>query len=317
MAVNKHFHTNGVSAIASEQSLYADLVAEAIHHRGHSVYYLDRTLVAEDNVLGEDSLSKFNNQALIEMYMEDSGGGFAGQQELMTQFGLQNLSEATFVVSKTKFQEKTKQIQLESGTDSPESGSVQLESGTVTDSTISYILNETDATDSDRPFEGDAIYHPVLKKLFQINFVDHDDPFNQLDSNPVYKMRCRLFDYSSDKLNTGITEIDAISDDLSVDSSEFQFTLERSSIIGNSLSLDFEDVDLSSDFTLDQTQILVDPNSFGETILLENGSFLISEEYIIGDGVTDKTAQNELFDDLDDTVLDFSESNPFGDAGGL
>ena len=56
MAVNKHFHTNGVSAIASEQSLYADLVAEAIHHRGHSVYYLDRTLVAEDNVLGEDSL---------------------------------------------------------------------------------------------------------------------------------------------------------------------------------------------------------------------------------------------------------------------
>lgn len=317
MAVNKHFHTNGVSAIASEQSLYADLVAEAIHHRGHSVYYLDRTLVAEDNVLGEDSLSKFNNQALIEMYMEDSGGGFAGQQELMTQFGLQNLSEATFVVSKTKFQEKTKQIQLESGTDSPESGSVQLESGTVTDSTISYILNETDATDSDRPFEGDAIYHPVLKKLFQINFVDHDDPFNQLDSNPVYKMRCRLFDYSSDKLNTGITEIDAISDDLSVDSSEFQFTLERSSIIGNSLSLDFEDVDLSSDFTLDQTQILVDPNSFGETILLENGSFLISEEYIIGDGVTDKTAQNELFETLDDNVLDFSESNPFGDAGGL
>lgn len=172
MAVNKHFHTNGVSAIASEQSLYADLVAEAIHHRGHSVYYLDRTLVAEDNVLGEDSLSKFNNQALIEMYMEDSGGGFAGERELMSQFGLQNLSEATFVVSKTKFQEKTKQIQLESGTDSPESGSVQLESGTVTDSTISYILNETDATDSDRPFEGDAIYHPVLKKLFQINFVD-------------------------------------------------------------------------------------------------------------------------------------------------
>ena len=317
MAVNKHFHTNGVSAIASEQSLYADLVAEAIHHRGHSVYYLDRTLVAEDNVLGEDSLSKFNNQALIEMYMEDSGGGFAGQQELMTQFGLQNLSEATFVVSKTKFQEKTKQIQLESDTDSPQSGSIQLESGTVTDSTISYILNETDATDADRPFEGDAIYHPTLKKLFQINFVDHDDPFNQLDTNPVYKMRCRLFDYSSDELSTGITEIDAIADDLSISNSDFQFTLERSSIIGDPISLDFSDIELSNDITLDQTQINEDPASFGERLILENGSFLISEEYIIGDGVTDKTAQNELFDDLDDTVLDFSESNPFGDAGGL
>ena len=317
MAVNKHFHTNGVSAIASEQSLYADLVAEAIHHRGHSVYYLDRTLVAEDTVLGEDSLSKFNNQSLIEMYMEDSGGGFAGERELMSQFGLQNLSEATFVVSKTKFQEKTKQIQLEDGTDSSQSGSIQLESGTVTDSTISYILNETDATDSDRPFEGDAIYHPVLKKLFQINFVDHDDPFHQLDNNPVYKMRCRLFDYSSEQLGTGITEIDAISDDLSTASSEFQFTLERSSIIGDSISLDFGGVDLSSSATLDSTVVSLDPLSFGERLILENGSFLISEEYIIGDGVTDKTAQNELFDDLDDTVLDFSESNPFGDAGGL
>jgi hypothetical protein len=107
MAVNKHFHTSGVSAVATEQSLYADLVAEAIQIHGHDVYYLDRTLVAEDKVLGEDALSKFNTQSLIEMYMEDSGGGYAGEQELMSQFGLQNLSEATFVVSKTRFQEKT------------------------------------------------------------------------------------------------------------------------------------------------------------------------------------------------------------------
>ena len=74
---------------------------------------------------------------------------------------------------------------------------------------------------------------------------------------------------------------------------------------------------MSSSATLDSTVVSLDPLSFGERLILENGSFLISEEYIIGDGVTDKTAQNELFDDLDDTVLDFSESNPFGDAGGL
>ena len=320
MAVNKHFHTNGVSAIASEQSLYADLVAEAIHHRGHSVYYLDRTLVAEDNVLGEDSLSKFNNQALIEMYMEDSGGGFAGQQELMTQFGLQNLSEATFVVSKTKFQEKTKQIQLEGSTDSPQSGSVQLESGTITDGTISYILNETDATDADRPFEGDAIYHPTLKKLFQINFVDHDDPFNQLDTNPVYKLRCRLFDYGSEELDTGITEIDAISDDLSIASSEYQLTLENVSIVGQPPTLDIFGYTLDFDsITLDSSIVSEggDPASSGESILLETGGdeYIISEDYHIGDYVNDKTAQNELFDVLDDTVLDFSEKNPFGDVG--
>ena len=290
MAVNKHFHTSGVSAIATEQSLYADLVSEAIHHRGHSVYYLDRTLVAEDNVLGEDSLSKFNTQASIEMYMEDSGGGFAGERELMSQFGLQNLSEATFVVSKTKFQEKTKQLQIETATDLTSSGSIQLESGTVTTSSdIFYIINETDATDADRPLEGDAIYHPTLKKLFEINFVDHDDPFHQLDSNPVYKMRCRLFDYGSEELSTGITEIDAIETALSTASSDYQFALE------------------------DETG----------SIMIENAAdtgdveFLIQEDYHIGDYVNDKTAQNELFDTLDDTVLDFSEKNPFGDAGSV
>jgi hypothetical protein len=316
MAVNKHFHTSGVSAIATEQSLYADLVTEAIHHRGHSVYYLDRTLVAEDNVLGEDALSKFNTQSSIEMYMEDSGGGFAGERELMSQFGLQNLSEATFVVSKTKFQEKTKQLQIETATDSTSSGSIQLESGTVSDSQISYILNETDATDADRPFEGDAIYHPTLKKLFEISFVDHDNPFHQLDSNPVYKLKCRLFDYGSEELSTGIAEIDAISDSLSIVSSDYQFTLEIASIIGQPITMDIIGYTLDSTLiTRDQTQVIQDPPSYGESLLLESGSYIISEEYHIGDYVNDKTAQNELFDVLDDTVMDFSEKNPFGDVG--
>jgi len=272
------------------------------------------------SVLGEDALSKFNTQSLIEMYMEDSGGGFAGERELMSQFGLQNLSEATFVVSKTRFQEKTKQIQIEAGTDSTSSGSIQLESGTFSTSKLEgeifYIVNETDATNADRPLEGDAIYHPTLKKLFEINFVDHDDPFHQLDNNPVYKMRCRLFDYGSEALDTGITEIDAIEDALSTASSEYQITLENATTVGQSLTID------DTDYTLDITNVTVDaatvsadddPASFGESVLLENGSYIISEDYYIGDYVNDKTAQNELFDTLDDTVLDFSESNPFGD----
>ena len=313
---------------ATEQSLYANLVVEAIQIHGHDVYYLDRTLVAEDTVLGEDSLSKFNTQSLIEMYMEDSGGGFAGEKELMSQFGLQNLSEATFVVSKTRFQEKTKQIQIEAGTDSTSSGSILLESGTI-DSTSKlegsnfYIVNETDATDADRPQEGDAIYHPTLKKLFEINFVDHDEPFYQLDSNPVYKMRCRLFDYGSEALDTGITEIDAIESSLSVASSDYQLTLEQSTgtTINQGIRIVY-DTSEDSGLLLDETDsdniIGEDETTLGgESILLETGGdeFLIQEDYIIGDMSTDKTAQNELFETLDDTVLDFSESNPFGDAG--
>ena len=308
---------------SAEQSLYANLVVEAIQIHGHDVYYLDRTLIAEDNVLGEDSLSKFNTQSLIEMYMEDSGGGYAGEQELMSQFGLQNLSEATFVVSKTRFQEKTKQLQIEAATDSTSSGSIQLEAGTLSESKLAgeifYIINETDATDTDRPLEGDAIYHPLLKKLFEINFVDHDEPFHQLDNNPVYKMKCRLFDYGSDTLDTGITEIDAIEDSLSTSTSDYQLTLENASIVGQLLTAD------NVIFTVDLTNVTSDaatigadqdPASFGESILSESGGdeYIISEDVpSLGDGVVDKTAQNELFDTLDDTVLDFSESNPFGD----
>ena len=327
MAVNKHFHTSGVSAVATEQSLYADLVAEAIQIHGHDVYYLDRTLVAEDTVLGEDSLSKFNTQAPIEMYMEDSGGGFAGEREIMSQFGLQNLSEATFVVSKIRFQEKTKQLQIETGTDSTSSGSIQLEAGTLSTSKLEgevfYIINETDATDSDRPQEGDAIYHPTLKKLFEINFVDHDDPFHQLDNNPIYKMRCRLFDYGSEALDTGIAAIDAIESSLSLASSDYQITLEQET--GTTINQEIRIVHATSEdsgLLLDETDsdniIGEDETTLGgESILLETGGdeYIIQEDYIIGDMDTDKTAQNELFETLDDTILDFSESNPFGDAG--
>ena len=333
MAVNKHFHTSGAAAVTTEKNLYRDLVTEAIQIYGHDVHYLDRTLVAEDTVLGEDSLSKFNTQAPIEMYMEDADGGFAGERELMTQFGLQNLSEATFVVSKSRFQDKTKQIQIETGTDSTSSGSILLESGTLDSSSklegsTFYIVNETDATDSDRPLEGDIIYHPTLGKLFEINFVDHDEPFYQLDNNPVYKMRCRLFEYSSEVLDTGITAIDEIEDNLSRQALIYQFTLEQSSAVNEDIRLE-SGVVLESGWPGGDAGLVLeetdgdniigenDSSSVGESIILENGSYLLNEEYIVGDMVTDKTAQNELFDLLDDDVLDFSERNPFGDAGSL
>ena len=334
MAVNSFFHTSNVASIATEKSLYSDLIAEAIQIYGHDVYYLDRTLVAEDTVLGEDNLSKFTTQHPIEMYIEDSEGGFTGDKELMSQFGLQNLSEITFVVNKLRFQDLDRQMQIESGTDTSSSGSILLEAGTIDQSSSSttlttvtgdnnfYIIQDTAATDADRPQEGDVVYHPILDKLFEINFVDHDEPFYQLDNNAVYKLRCRLYEYSSDILDTGISDIDGIETSLSISTAEFQFTLEQAtdSLDGNSLTVDthYFTTDVTN-VTVDTTTISSDPASFGTNIILENPAdsgeieYLLQESYIIGDFDTDKTAQNELFDELDDTVLDFSESNPFGD----
>ena len=325
MAVNKHFHTSGVAAVATEQNLYRDLVTEAIQIYGHDVFYIDRTLVAKDTILGEDTLSKFKNAQKIEMYMEDADGGFAGEREIINQFGLQNLSEATFVVSKQQFQSKTTQITIEEGTSSGNGGSILLEDGT--DPSTSkfegsdyYLLLETTATDSDRPYEGDAVYHPILKKMFQVNFVDHDEPFFQLDNNPVYKLRCRLFDYSAEALDTGITDIDAIEDALSTVSSDFQFTMEQESATVNALLLESEKGRLIAEVESDELIVLEtsDMTTSAGSILSEEGDFIIQESYILGDMSSsgDASAQNELFDSADDSVLDFSESNPFGDVGG-
>jgi len=333
MAVNTAFHTNNLHSLATERSLYQNLLKEAIQIYGHDVYYVNRTTVALDDVLGEDSLSKFTTQHPIEMYVENAEG-FGGDKEIISQFGLENRNEITFVVSKERFQEMDSQIELEDGTDTT-GGSILLESGSVSQDNNSsilttvdgdnfYIIMDTATTDADRPLEGDLVYHPVIAKMFEISFVDHDEPFYQLDNNPVYKLRCKQYEYSGEIIDTGITTIDAIESDLSTDSTQFQFTLEQPSILGRALTLDITGFTIdNSNVTVDGFTVNSDPRSFGESILLEGGGdtgesqYLISEDYIVGDGSTDKTAQNELFETLDDTVLDFSEKNPFGDAGSL
>ena len=332
MAVNSIFHTSNVAALATEQNLYRDLVVESIQIYGHDVHYLDRTLVDEDSILGTDNLAKFITQAKIEMYMEDSEGGFAGEKELMGQFGLQNLSEATFVVAKKRFQDLTKQITIESGTDTL-GGSILLEDGTLDSGTVEasasfesgYLISEATSTNSDRPLEGDLIFHPILSKLFQINFVDHDEPYFQLDNNPVYKLRCRLFEYSSEILDTDITAIDVIEDNLSTDILTIQFTMEQDSATIDALLLEsgfgriIHEDDANDEVVALETS---DMTTSAGVLLGEDGGFLLQEDYIIGDGSTtadgnvDTSAQNELFDDADNSVLDFTETNPFGDVGG-
>ena len=138
--------------------------------------------------------------------MEDIEG-YGGEKELIAKFGLEIRDEATFIVSRRRW----------------------LETVSVDNN---LIINT-------RPNEGDLIYFPRIKKLFEINFVDHDDPFHQLDSNPIYKMHCRLFEYSSEQLDTGITAIDAIEDAISTDTLGYQFTLEQSSAVNEDFRLEW------------------------------------------------------------------------------
>ena len=169
MSVNKFFHDSNKTSIATERSLYSNLVKEAIQIFGHYVFYVNRSFVKEDSLFGEDTLSKFTDSQQVEMYVENAEGGLEGEKELVSKFGLDIKDEVTFVVNKERFQDLTKQIAIESGTDSEAGGSILLEDGTV-DSKLetgsSYIVSEDTVTDADRPLEGDLVYHPIIGKLF-------------------------------------------------------------------------------------------------------------------------------------------------------
>ena len=133
-----------------------------------------------------------------------------------------------------------------------------------------YLIMDTATTDADRPQEGDLIYTPVIKKLFEISFVDHDEPFYQLDNNPVYKLRCKQFEYSQEVVDTGISEIDTVEDDLSKSTSEYQFTLEQSSAVNEGIRISSDGTDsglLLEETDGDQISGEDDETSVGENIL--------------------------------------------------
>ena len=173
MATNLYFSQK----VKSEQNLYEDIVIESLKMYGQDVFYLPRDLVNEDRILGDDPESSFNSSHVIEMYIENTEG-FEGEGDLFTRFGVEIRDEATFVVARKRWEQTVKRYD-----------------------------NEITST---RPSEGDLIYLPLSKSLFQITHVEHEMPFYQLSNLPVYKLRCQLFEYTGEDLDTGVDDIDDI-----------------------------------------------------------------------------------------------------------
>ena len=280
----------------NEQHLYEDLAIEAIQIFGHDVFYIPRTLVNKDELFGEDALSRFDDAYGIEMWMETQEG-YEGEKELVSRFGLEIRDETTFVVSRRRW-----------------------------DNTVS---SDANLIVSSRPDEGDLIYMPTVKKLFEISFVDHDDPFYQVDNLPVYKLYCRTFEYSSEVLDTGIAAIDAIEAKYSVDLLEWTFSGEIP--VGSFINEkgDFEwgtfyefgagDI-LLEDSTANPTSsegLLLMQNEDGfKDIILEDSNdyytfFLIQEAYNLLTQAPQ--SDNEFLDTAASSILDFTEVNPFGE----
>jgi len=143
------------------------------------VVYIPRTSVSRDEILGEDTIAKFENQYIIEMYLE-TVDGFEGQGDLLAKFGLQIKDTADFVVSKKRFREVMVGMQ--------------------------------------RPLEGDLLYFPLSRSIFEINFVEHENPFYNLGKLHTFKLSCELFTYNNEEFNTGSVDIDRVETDHSNES---------------------------------------------------------------------------------------------------
>ncbi len=160
---------------ANEQYLIEDIIVESLQIYGQDFYYIPRTLVAKDNILGEDRLSEFKQAYGIEMYLENVDG-FEGQGAFIQKFGLMMEQSATLTVARRRWDQLVGRF-----------GQTQL---------------------PNRPNEGDLLYFPLTKGLFEIKFVQHQNPFYQLGKLYVYKLQVELFQYASEHIDTGYKDID-------------------------------------------------------------------------------------------------------------
>lgn len=162
-----------------EQGLLQDLINEQIRMYGIDVHYLPRTYITKNDVIREVIESKFQNAFPIEAYVS-SYDGYGGQGTLLSKFGIQDVDELTLVISKEKFELY-----------------------------ISPLIKNLPGIElTTRPKEGDLIYFPLGDRIFEIKYVEHESPFYQLQKNYVYELKCELFKYGNEVIDTSIDDID-------------------------------------------------------------------------------------------------------------
>ena len=169
---NRYFNIG----LKSEQNLYEDIALESIKIFGYDMMYLPREILNQDNVTGEDIMSRFEDAYPIEMYIENVDG-FDGEGDLFTRFGVEIRDAATFVVARRRFHQSVSTYQ-----------------------------------DFDRPREGDLIYMAMSDTIFEIMHVDNETSFYQLENLPLFKMRVELFEHAGEDFDTGMESIDILDD---------------------------------------------------------------------------------------------------------
>lgn len=306
MATNVYFSPK----VKQEQTLYEDIVIEALKMYGQDVAYIPRQLIKYDNVMNQD-YSEFTDAYSVEMYIEDAEG-FGGEGDLMSKFGLEIRDQATFVVSKRRWEQLVG----------------------VWNNSINNL----------RPTEGDLIFLPLSNSLFQIRMVEHEQPFYQLNNLPVYKLQCELFEYSDEEFETGIEAVDNIEAKYAETKAIVLRNISAPFLANESVRQDTGEVDDNNDPIYVEGEVSIYEQISNSAIAYiyindERGSdgtmryFKISEDYplegLLSEATgeiyqfkdddsdyaqkTDPAATNTEIQDFADGIIDFSESNPFGE----
>jgi hypothetical protein len=253
MPTNVYFDTG----TTSEQRLYEDLIIEQLKIYGQDVYYLPRKIANKDTIFGEDPASSFDDSYIIEMYV-DNTDGYMGEQEIIKKFGLELRDDIQFTVSKLRWE--------------------------------TLISNNADLQTTLRPNEGDLVYFPTTKAFFEIQFVEHEQPFYQQSALPVYKLSCTKWEYASERLDTGVSAIDTVETSLSTDTMQWQFSLENE----------------TGSFVLEST--------IGAVDYFINEDFTMATQQPADDSKAFDTQSGIAVGSTYDDILDFSERNPFGEV---
>jgi len=164
-----------------EQGLVQDLVNEQLRMYGIECHYIPRKLMTSRTIMKEVVESRFDQAFPLEAYLMNIDG-YAGSGDILTKFGVRVTDEATFVISKERFEEAV----------------------------APFLEQDDDYTLSNRPKEGDLIFFPLGKRMFEIKFVEHERPFYQLQKNYVYQLQCELFEYEDEVIDTNVNAIDEV-----------------------------------------------------------------------------------------------------------
>ena len=181
MALNPYF----LNGSRGEQRLVQSLINEHLKIYGQEVTYIPRKFVNQSTIIEEVTSSKFDDNFAVEMYV-NTYDGYSGAGDVLTKFGMSLRDEVELTVSKERFEEFI----------------------------APFMEADDDIELSSRPREGDLVFFPLGQRLFEIKFVEHEEPFYQLGSNYVYKLKCELFEYEDEVIDTDIAAIDSQVDDV-------------------------------------------------------------------------------------------------------